>query len=497
MQDPKCSGNRLCLLRGGGTLGSAGGSEDKKVGGQVRYVMLNLIDCFCQNLLILCKMSGFPQHLLYGRLEDKRVGGYAVIGEQSSQSFLCPPLAGGPKSMISRMGLNNGKPEVNRSVGSITLPLNFPPLKGGDMERSSISGLKDEFHFCSGTLPKRTYRLIQSKPHPSPLLDNERGKNKFLPWLGKVRMGFKQSPLTLTLSRRGRGDDINSLKRTYSPIDLLTYPLKKKAAFTLSEVLITLGIIGVVAAITLPVIISKIDDRQNIARWKKAYSTVSNAFNLVVSEDILVCRTPVTSSKIDYWNGKCELGAGSSNKYGGDTFQYSEEFIDRFKEVLQPVSACYRYIDPLCDNNGYGSHIKFHWAGIFNGGTIYGTLKKPYTDKDDRPVEVYNLANIAFLLKDGSVVYLGGTHGGPWMSVDVNGAAQGPNQIGRDFFIMSIFYNKMLPLGADGTYNKDTNNGECECSKEAGAETMTYFAGAGGSGEVVSGGCCSAKYLLE
>ncbi len=266
---------------------------------------------------------------------------------------------------------------------------------------------------------------------------------------------------------------------------------QRKCAFTLPEVLITLGIIGVVAAITMPVIISKIQDRQNITKWKKAYSTVSNAFNLIISENITVCRQGT------YSNGKCSMPLDSSNKYGGDTFQYSEEFIERFRAILQPVSACYRYIDPKCDNDGFSSHIKFYWAGISIGSTVYGTLKLPYNERNQTPVAVYSLANVAFLLKDGSVVYLGGTHGGPWISVDVNGAAQGPNQIGRDFFIISVFNNKILPLGAEGTYNKDANNGKCECSKDAGTETMTYFAGAGGVGEVVSGGCCSAEYLLK
>ena len=46
--------------------------------------------------------------------------------------------------------------------------------------------------------------------------------------------------------------DVNLLKRTYSPIHLFTYSLHKQAAFTLAEVLITLGVIGVVAAMTLP-----------------------------------------------------------------------------------------------------------------------------------------------------------------------------------------------------------------------------------------------------
>ena len=37
--------------------------------------------------------------------------------------------------------------------------------------------------------------------------------------------------------------------------------LRKRAAFTLAEVLITLGVIGVVAAVTLPALITNIQDR--------------------------------------------------------------------------------------------------------------------------------------------------------------------------------------------------------------------------------------------
>ena len=40
----------------------------------------------------------------------------------------------------------------------------------------------------------------------------------------------------------------------------------QKTAFTLAEVLITLGIIGVVAAVTLPTIISNVNERVNSSR---------------------------------------------------------------------------------------------------------------------------------------------------------------------------------------------------------------------------------------
>ncbi len=49
-------------------------------------------------------------------------------------------------------------------------------------------------------------------------------------------------------------------------------------AFTLAEVLITLGIIGVVAAMTLPALINKTQDREFKTAYKKAYSSMSQAF---------------------------------------------------------------------------------------------------------------------------------------------------------------------------------------------------------------------------
>lgn len=51
----------------------------------------------------------------------------------------------------------------------------------------------------------------------------------------------------------------------------------KKVAFTLAEVLITLGIIGVVAALIMPTVISKTKDKQYKAARDKALSTIGNA----------------------------------------------------------------------------------------------------------------------------------------------------------------------------------------------------------------------------
>jgi len=44
----------------------------------------------------------------------------------------------------------------------------------------------------------------------------------------------------------------------------------RKYGFTLAEVLVTLAIIGVVAAITLPILNSSVQERQAITGFKKA-----------------------------------------------------------------------------------------------------------------------------------------------------------------------------------------------------------------------------------
>ena len=51
----------------------------------------------------------------------------------------------------------------------------------------------------------------------------------------------------------------------------------KEFAFTLAEVLITLGIIGVVAAMTIPTLMANVKAHQYSAKFKKTISTLSNA----------------------------------------------------------------------------------------------------------------------------------------------------------------------------------------------------------------------------
>jgi prepilin-type N-terminal cleavage/methylation domain-containing protein len=79
-------------------------------------------------------------------------------------------------------------------------------------------------------------------------------------------------------------------KRTYSlkfPISLFPFTLlpSKKPAFTLAEVLITIGIIGVVAALTVPSLIQNYQKKQTVEQLKVAKAVVEQGFKKVIADE--------------------------------------------------------------------------------------------------------------------------------------------------------------------------------------------------------------------
>ena len=63
------------------------------------------------------------------------------------------------------------------------------------------------------------------------------------------------------------------------------FDLKFKRAFTLAEVLITLGIIGVVAAMVLPVMMNNVQDKVLETQRKKAASVLANGFRKMMADN--------------------------------------------------------------------------------------------------------------------------------------------------------------------------------------------------------------------
>lgn len=66
------------------------------------------------------------------------------------------------------------------------------------------------------------------------------------------------------------------MKRLQGKFEL---PIKsiQKLAFTLAEMLIVLGIVGVIAEITIPNLVKSVNSEQYKGQWKKTYSTISQA----------------------------------------------------------------------------------------------------------------------------------------------------------------------------------------------------------------------------
>ena len=58
----------------------------------------------------------------------------------------------------------------------------------------------------------------------------------------------------------------------------------KHAAFTLAEVLITLGIIGIVAAMTIPTLVANYQKKQTLVKLKQTYSILSQALTMAQVE---------------------------------------------------------------------------------------------------------------------------------------------------------------------------------------------------------------------
>ncbi len=205
----------------------------------------------------------------------------------------------------------------------------------------------------------------------------------------------------------------NPLKNliTWSPSHLIT---SQKSAFTLAEVLITLAIIGVVAAMTIPTLISDYQEKQTVTKVRKMYSTLSNAHKM-----------------IEAMGG---YGAISKDFDQNKTVQENSEiFYNLFKPHLKVIKDC-----------GFES-------GCWTPGYIQSMTGKDYNDYDERGRE-YKV-----LLSDGTALMFYANYEleddintAPRVAmnikVDVNGL-QKPYQWGRDVFIFNVTNDGVTPAG--------------------------------------------------
>ena len=192
--------------------------------------------------------------------------------------------------------------------------------------------------------------------------------------------------------------------------DLFNKMSRKFAAFTLAEVLITLAVIGVVAALTIPGLITAYKRHRIATQVEKAFSTINQAIRLSETE-----------------NGDIETWDKSLSKV---------EFIDKyFRPYIKIMQICER--ERSC---GYKA-----WPWIYLNGIRDGAYGSPF-----------NNGRVPFISMDGILYTFAfspdklSADNDKVIIIDINGSDM-PNRFGHDVF---FFYrieeaNSIIPYGAD------------------------------------------------
>ncbi|MCM1339905.1 MAG: prepilin-type N-terminal cleavage/methylation domain-containing protein, partial [Muribaculaceae bacterium] len=190
----------------------------------------------------------------------------------------------------------------------------------------------------------------------------------------------------------------------------------QKAAFTLAEVLITLGIIGVVAAMTIPGLIQNNKATRLRSQFLKSYSTIQQAFRQMEADDVSL--DPAT--------------------YRTRTFYKS------FKNYFKAAQDCGVGGAYLCNNLA---------------GTSYHTLTGVATPSLFQGDQFLDDGMI--LLSDGTLLFINNAALSLYVSVDLNGYNTPPNRWGYDLFMFQFLDGELRTMGSENT---DFQDAEQYCS---------------------------------
>lgn len=215
---------------------------------------------------------------------------------------------------------------------------------------------------------------------------------------------------------------------------------KHKFGFTLAEVLITLGIIGVVTAMTIPNLIQNNFEKKTISQLRETQSIISQAVRMAEEE----------YGDVEGW---VYMDIASS----------SEDRRDEWAKLTLKITENLR------------SFMKF----ALDCGTLdeeYKCIGKSYKHLNLNPLRDYNEEPYKYkvMLLNGSTVMwqpTTGTKENPdtliQFNIDTNGPSK-PNIYGKDVFLFEYTQRGLVPMGAPGTlyeYNKtcklDQNGSGC------------------------------------
>ncbi len=204
--------------------------------------------------------------------------------------------------------------------------------------------------------------------------------------------------------------------------------MKKVKGFTLAEVLITLTIIGVVAALTIPNLIASYQKQQYVTQLKKVYTEISQAIKLMMADEGV---NKLTDSDILY----CDTSAGCD--YNEAIQRLRNDFLKKYFKVIKDCGAekpstCFADKYKSIDGSTESSASCDCSVIIASGASIC-------------------LFNISEKYRAGGFV------------VDINGPKP-PNIVGRDFFSFSYYYDGSLDESITPECRKGIANASGLCS---------------------------------
>ena len=197
----------------------------------------------------------------------------------------------------------------------------------------------------------------------------------------------------------------------------------RRAAFTLAEVLITLGIIGVVAALTLPTLISNYQKQVYVNQLKKSVSVLSNGFKLMMAHD-----------------GVTELKDTEAYSEMGTTCSQDNILTDNCRSIREGLQSVFSGIQfTPCD----GSEVKFLNGRIWSEAKSSSRTCMKFSDGSEI-FDYYFYKNFT-------------DQGSNNLSIDINGSKK-PNTVGRDIFILDLLNTRGV-YGFGSSFSAELNAG--------------------------------------
>lgn len=216
------------------------------------------------------------------------------------------------------------------------------------------------------------------------------------------------------------------------------FKLYKRTGFTLAEVLVTLAIIGIVAALTVPSLITNIQENQTKTALKKAYSVISQATAKIKDDNggtmLNLCGTT------GYTSGSPDICTtdNTSHNYVGNLYKNHMSVIKSCSAWANDTNCNYAYlVKPYSDNPGSYGPYNFWGSRLLLADNILLGIRYYYPNCDG---------------SNPSLPYCG------TIEVDINGIKQ-PNKFGYDVFIFYITKNSIVPMGSSGDYYENQSRG--------------------------------------